>query len=556
MSGVRFGSYSIVGEIGRGGMGAVYLGTHAVLDQLAAIKVLLPDQDDPSMVERFLNEARATARLRHPHIVQVIDCAKNADGQAYIIMEYLRGESLRSYLARRGPLGQRTAFLSLIGFQTAEALASAHAQGVIHRDVKPDNIYLAARTPSGTEVAVKVLDFGIAKIAAETRRGGSVTRSGLVIGTPLYMSPEQCRSFRDVDTRSDIYALGCIIFEMFAGRPPFDGDNAVGLISAHLVDVPPELTEIVPGVPPELSRLVARMLAKRPDARPASMSEVAQVLSAHCDPAALRSGVIALASDDRVLVPDLAFMPAVAPTTPAIVAARAGGTRRLEPSDANREVTAPPAAAGERDSTLSHWSGDRIEAGAPLARSRGPALLRAAAVVVVLGAAAAFAALRLAAPGGGGDPTPPAAARSIPLAPSVERAPRPPTSKPPTPAPASESAEVEITVEGIPPSAKLFVDGIRRTSPVRLRRGPEQHVLAVEVAGKPTRSVAVDGLRDRLVTLEPVVDAPARRPGRGAARRRDRSSRESSGPSSVPSLPAAGSQPAVKGHGDGLFTDF
>ena len=206
-------------------MGEVYLAEHKYIARRAAIKFLLPElTGSAEVLARFFAEARATSVIEHPGIVQVVDCDVHRDGRAYIVMELLRGESLRAYLERVHSLADDEAGGVAIFREIAAALAAAHRQGIVHRDLKPDNLFLHLSTgrPPATPV-VKVLDFGIAKLLGQGGEGGTKTRTGQLLGTPLYMSPEQCRGARSVDHRSDVYSLGCIMYELFCGVPPYQG---------------------------------------------------------------------------------------------------------------------------------------------------------------------------------------------------------------------------------------------------------------------------------------------------------------------------------------------
>jgi serine/threonine protein kinase len=277
MIGQAIGSYQIVAKLGEGGMGAVYLGEHQHIARKAAIKVLLPELSaNAQIVARFFNEARATSLIRHPGIVEIIDCSVLPSGNAYIVMEYLVGESLGGHLrdSRRLP-PSRAIFLTR---HIADALAAAHGQRIVHRDLKPDNIFLM----TGSEAApIKILDFGIAKLMHTDARDGSYrTRTGSIMGTPVYMSPEQCRGSGEIDHRTDIYSLGCILFEMVAGRPPFTFEGFGELIQAHMSTTPPRLRSLDPNVPAALDDLVARLLAKSPDERPQTMHELVSALDA------------------------------------------------------------------------------------------------------------------------------------------------------------------------------------------------------------------------------------------------------------------------------------
>jgi serine/threonine-protein kinase len=270
-------SYQIVRQLGKGGMGAVYEGFNPQLGRRAAIKVLLSQlTNDKEQVARFFNEAKASNLVRHPSLVDVFECGYAENGMAFIIMEYLDGETLRARCKRQGTLGPTS--IPIIR-QMATALAATHEKNIVHRDLKPDNVMLVAdpEVPGGERV--KILDFGIAKLLAEA--GGEElkvrTKTGTMMGTPTYMSPEQCRGNAAVRQPSDVYSLGAMLFEMYAGQPPFVSDGFGELMAMHLFAPPPTLSSQVPGVPPELDELIGRMLAKDPAQRPL-MTQVAEQL--------------------------------------------------------------------------------------------------------------------------------------------------------------------------------------------------------------------------------------------------------------------------------------
>jgi hypothetical protein len=268
------GSYKIVGRLGAGGMGEVYRATHLHIERDVAIKVLLPGLTrDPGAVARFMAEARATSLIRHPGIIEVLDCAVHADGRIYIVMELLSGENLGQMLNRQGSVANDLRGACALIAQIASAVAAAHERGVIHRDLKPDNVFLH-RPASGDRVQVKVLDFGIAKLLSPKFLNTRQTKTGDILGTPLYMAPEQCRGHGGIDQRTDVYALGCIAYQLLAGRPPFLHEGAGDLLIAHVLEDPPDLASLAPGVPPALRRLVMHMLMKLPDDRPGTMAEV------------------------------------------------------------------------------------------------------------------------------------------------------------------------------------------------------------------------------------------------------------------------------------------
>ncbi len=276
MEGTVIGQYRVTRKLGEGGMGAVYAGEHSLIGRKAAIKMLLPSlSQNQEIVQRFFNEARAATAIQDPGIVQIFDFGYHTDGSAYIVMEYLEGEPLDSRLKRLGRLQVPDALR--IMRQAASSLAAAHQRGIIHRDLKPENLYLVAdREVAGGE-RPKVLDFGIAKLTGDSDAKVK-TQTSAIMGTPLYMSPEQCRGAGQVDARSDVYALGCVLFHLITGRTPFEGEGVGEIIAAHLREPPPVPSQFVPGLPVEVDHVMARCLAKQVDQRFQSATELADAL--------------------------------------------------------------------------------------------------------------------------------------------------------------------------------------------------------------------------------------------------------------------------------------
>ena len=273
--GSEVGAYRVIAQIGAGGMGEVWLAEHVALGRRAAIKVLRPELSSRAeIVARFFNEARAAAAIQDPGIVQIFDFGTSTDGSAYIVMELLEGEPLDRRLARLGALP--TADVLRLARQIATSLGAAHARGIVHRDLKPENIFVV-RDPEvrGGERA-KILDFGIAKLAGTA---SVKTQTAAMLGTPTYMSPEQCRGAGQVDARSDVYSLGCVIYRLVTGRAPFDADGAGEIIAMHLREPAPRASKIAPLVPRALDELIARCLEKDPEQRFASAAELASELA-------------------------------------------------------------------------------------------------------------------------------------------------------------------------------------------------------------------------------------------------------------------------------------
>src|SRR5262249_35286068 len=265
--------YYLESKLGVGGMGTVYRAGRLLIGDWVAVKVLHPDQmADPQAVERFRREAQAAARLKHPNVVAVYDIDVSGEGLNYLVMELAEGESLRGLVERQGTLAETDA--AEIIRQVCAALDEAHRQGVVHRDIKPDNI-LVRTVPGGLQV--KVLDFGIAALRDVT--AGRLTRTGAIVGTPHYMSPEHCLG-EELDGRSDIYSLGIALFEMLTGVVPFDSPTPTAIVVKHVNEPPPPPRTLNPNISPAVESVVLRALEKRRDARPQTAGEMARELIA------------------------------------------------------------------------------------------------------------------------------------------------------------------------------------------------------------------------------------------------------------------------------------
>jgi serine/threonine protein kinase len=268
--------YRIVRELGKGGMGTVYEAEEITLSRRVAIKVVRPEYArDPEVEMRFVNEARALARIEHPSIVRIYKFGVLADGTSYLAMEFLDGESLAQRWRQAGRPTDPFQALHLMQ-QIADVLAMLHSHGVVHRDLKPENVMIVSeRTASGPALErAKLVDFGLAKLI---RLSGQHTASALIMGTPAYMSPEQCRGAGQVDAKTDCYALGVMLYELIAHRLPFDSPWVGDLIGMHLHFEPQPLEQHVPTVDPRLASLIRVLLNKDKDRRPA-MAEVAKYL--------------------------------------------------------------------------------------------------------------------------------------------------------------------------------------------------------------------------------------------------------------------------------------
>ncbi|HEX7333575.1 MAG TPA: protein kinase [Pyrinomonadaceae bacterium] len=270
------GKYRIDARLNEGGMGTVYRGTHVLMDKTVAIKVLRPSlAADEKIVARFSREARAASRISHPNALSVTDFGEDESGHVFLVMEFLSGKTLKQVIRDDGPLP--LARVVDITRQVGDALNAAHSQGVVHRDLKSDNIMLL---DTMTGDYAKVLDFGIAKInEPDGTVDTSLTAPNLVIGTPQYMSPEQCSQDSEIDARSDIYSLGVILYEMLVGHVPFSGDSPTMVMMKHLQEPVPSVLEERNDLPASVARVVARAMAKVPRNRYQNVAELVEDLT-------------------------------------------------------------------------------------------------------------------------------------------------------------------------------------------------------------------------------------------------------------------------------------
>ncbi|MDJ0765240.1 MAG: protein kinase [Myxococcota bacterium] len=276
------GRYRVLDQLGEGGMGVVYVAEHVEIEKKVALKILRDDfSKRPEVVERFRQEARSASKIGHPHIVDVTDFGQTESGGVFFVMEHLQGRGLSDLLR-----GQTIPVVRAVPIvtQIARALQAAHKLGIVHRDLKPENIFLVER--DGQEDFVKVLDFGIAKISDRDSDGQRLTKTGMIFGTPEYMSPEQA-SGKPLDHRVDVYALGCIMFEMFVGTVPFDGDSFMAVLTQHMFEPIPIIEMVNPytDVPQSVCRVVYKAMAKNKEDRYADMAELESDLNRALDDA-------------------------------------------------------------------------------------------------------------------------------------------------------------------------------------------------------------------------------------------------------------------------------
>jgi serine/threonine-protein kinase len=440
------GRYVIDAVLGEGGMGVVYRGRHKVIDKKIALKVLKPSfVSDAEVASRFLNEARSASSIGNPHIVDISDFGTMPDGATYFVMEYLDGQSLAKLCEEtRGPLPEKR--IVRIAKQIAEALDAAHKAGIVHRDLKPDNVMLVDR---GQEKDfVKILDFGIAKVGGDASK---LTKAGQVFGTPHYMSPEQAAGL-PVDKSTDIYSLGVILYEMSSGKPPFDADNFMGILTMHMYKQPPPIRALVPPpeVSPGLEAVILKCLSKKPELRYPDMAALAADLER------LERGQPPEAVNELL--------------------GRSGGFH--VPADYfARPSMAPP-----------------VHGRPPRARPRWGLVAGIAGVAGAMGLVAVIFAVSR---GSRADVTPPAAPPSVPSA----------TTAPPTTTPPAKKV-VAVAVEPI--DAKVTRGGIELTNPVVLELGPEEKVeIVVARAGFVSQTLTIDASEaTRAVKLYPIAPRP------------------------------------------------
>jgi len=497
-------------------VGRVYLAQHHRIDRRAAIKVLLPELSaNAAVVERFFAEARATSTIHHPGIVEVLDCDMK-DDTAFIVMEYLEGESLASYIRRVPAVISDRAFALSVVVQIAQAVAAAHARGIIHRDIKPDNVFLCT-SPDEPQVVTKVLDFGIAKLAQQ--HNSVHTRSGAIMGTPAYMSPEQCRGGnRVIDSRSDVYSLGCILYELLCGRRPFSREGLGDMILAHVAEKADPPLNLVPDLLPALDTLTLRMLAKDPEGRPQSMDDVAERLL-DC---LKQLGVDTPVADIRPAVPvalqvrtrgtgtrtGVSVAPDGGPGAipQAQTQINSGGTRLLVTGQGLTEFEDAQGLA-PIPTTFQETAGESMRRALLSPRFRSAAVL---AVVAIAGGSVGAA---LMSRGAGRTPEPavelsPASSATIPT--EMRGAPL---------AARREFPTVTVDVRGLPAGAEVWLDGAPAAGlPLRLIQNDQRHVLSLRAPGFQERVLAIDAHRDAVVdgALTPAA-APAQSPATAQA---------------------------------------
>jgi tRNA A-37 threonylcarbamoyl transferase component Bud32 len=455
MVGRVVGSYRIVEKIGEGGMGAVYRAVDEMLEREVAIKAIRPElARDPEIVERFRAEAKILARVSHPAIATIYSFFHDG-GELFLAMEYVRGRTLSAVLAAEGALPWRRAVPLL---STAlEGIEQAHRAGIIHRDLKPDNLMF---TEAG---ALKVMDFGIARVPGSNH----LTRTGLLIGTLRYVAPEQIRG-EEVDRRTDLYALGVVLYQMLTGRVPFEGPTDFAILKAQIEDPPAPPRSLVPAIPEELERIVLKALEKSPDARFQTAGELRTALAA--------LGPLPLEKPDEEL-PTMVLPPRPAAAVPAASVETIETDRPRLPATPQILAAPPVPGTSYRPVGKTGWKLTAIAAGLVLAVVAGALLLGEHR-----GAAPVESTQRIAAPI-------PAAAKSAPAQPETTlaaTAPVPLTSQPPRPVPAPERREIPRPARPEPVVAEPVPE---QPPPAAAEPAPAQEAPAEPAAGEPSKEL-------------------------------------------------------------------
>jgi len=533
------GRYQVLKLLGEGGMGAVYLAEHVAIEKKIALKVLHAEYASKGdIVTRFQQEAISASRIKHPNVLEIFDFGQLETGAFYLAMEFLEGNDLADEIQRHRVLDPARGLR--FAQQICRALAAAHAKGVVHRDMKPENVFLQ-RTPDGEEI-VKIVDFGIAQLrtneeAAASSKQRRLTRTGMIFGTPEYMSPEQAGG-KHADLRADIYAVGIILYEMFTGAVPFTGETFLGVLAKHLNDPAPPMKAVCPelGISPELQAVIERALEKRPEARFQTMGELAQALGGTPEGRGVFSGRAAMASSatefrDYQAVATGAF------TAPQF---RNQGPESHAPTlahDSSSSLPPPPGMPGHaggldagtaatafvEPQTAAPREGTHAATSSTVAPGKSRAGLLAVLAVALLGAAAAAFMLKRGGVEPGG-PSPPATAEEpMAKAKPVEG----PTATAPVPAPLAPapappasvlpSSAVKLAVVTEPPGAMLSKDGFQvcDKTPCEVSAAPNETLELEATKDGMSGKAKVLAQRDQNVRIvlagaPPVKKAPAK----------------------------------------------
>jgi eukaryotic-like serine/threonine-protein kinase len=483
--GQQVGEYVVETKIGEGGFGTVFRASHPLIGKLVAIKVLNRQYSaQPEMVSRFVAEARAVNQIRHRNIIDIFSFGQLEDGRHYYVMELLDGAPMDEFLEQRGRLELAEAIP--IFRAVARALDAAHAKGIAHRDLKPENIFLV-QEDDGT-LYPKLLDFGIAKLMSAEKQLNHKTRTGAPIGTPYYMSPEQCRG-RDVDHRTDIYAFGVLAYRTLTGHLPFDGEDFMEILMKQIGEEPPPPSTLTPAVPPRVDQGIAWMLRKDPAERPPNLVTAIRAL----EEAASSAGIP---------------LPAAPQPSGVYAASTSPVTAQRTPSQVTPIGRTPPVTgAGELGSAATMAAGvlavELPEVAQPPARARGKAgILVGATIGAIAVGALVYVALSSSKEGPAVDPEP--AAADLGAAPPVE-----PPVEPPVVAVVADAAPalpelVTIQIDGPPEGTEVFgprgLLGVA-PGPIQLERGDTPVLLTFRAEGHQTTTAEIDPGADGAVTV-------------------------------------------------------
>jgi eukaryotic-like serine/threonine-protein kinase len=505
------GRYKVIKQLGEGGMGAVYLAEHAAIEKKVALKVLHPEYATKGdIVTRFQQEAISASRIKHPNVLEVFDFGQLDDGSFFLAMEFLEGNDLADEIQKTRVLdGERGLRYAL---QICRALAAAHEKGVVHRDMKPENVFLQ-RTSDGEDI-VKIVDFGIAQLrtneeAAAGAKQRRLTRTGMIFGTPEYMSPEQAAG-RHADQRADVYAVGIILYEMFTGAVPFTGETFLGVLAKHLNEVPPAMSAVYPDLllSQEFQNVIYRALEKNPDERFQTMAELSRALQATPEGRGTFRGGDALASS-RTEYHEYQEVPTGAFTSPQFrdrdAASRAPTAPGVTLSESSGDGTSGPDASGTRDGDATHARTEATARGT-VKKSSSRAGIALGGVALALAAAGGFFFLTrgklepVAAVTPETSPVPmPASAAAPAPAPVV-----PDTQVPPVAASVPAVNVVRLAVVTDPPGATLLKDGFQvcDSTPCEVSAAPNETLELEAVKGAQRGKAKVLAQRDQSVSIK------------------------------------------------------
>jgi tRNA A-37 threonylcarbamoyl transferase component Bud32 len=492
--GRRIGNYEIKAKIGEGGMGTVYLGEHPLIGKRVAIKVLLEELvAKQEVVSRFFNEAKAVNDIGHLNIVDVVDFGKTTGDRGeevvYFIMEFLDGEALSSRIRRAGlPFKDTLHIMS----QCCSALAASHAKGIVHRDLKPENIFLVPR--GADKNFVKILDFGIAKLTADGGTSSHKTRTGLVIGTPTYMSPEQCEGKGLIDHRSDVYSLGIVMYELLTGVVPFPGEGFGEVLVAHLTKQPAKPSTVNTNLPASIESIVMHAIEKDRNRRFQNMNEFLEAVENPDAHLARWNGLPEYSQS-----PKAAAGARTMQAMPIVVQPHKSG-RTLALDDG-----APPATqqGQPRPTTLEGAAAEVTLSPTRVPRNRGPIIAVAAAVLALAGIGGWLGLSRKSSPETATNTTATTTAATIAPPPQVE------TPKPVTPPSPAASDEVTILVTSDPAGARVYradkSDAETERTPIsfKMRRGDPPFDVQLRLEGylSQTRTITSDASSKVVVQL-------------------------------------------------------